>query len=424
MIFVKSLTILLISFNLAQASPLTTITNVEELKPQIKKALKNNAKRFKVTDQSKDHFIERYFKPWKIQSMSFAATQAQWGNGYRYKKMYKRDGKRVKKNWFTKQIKAANFKQYNKLKEKAITVKEAELKVFPTTEAFYLDPKRPGEGYPFDYNTNSAVKLNLPLFVSHYSKDRKWVYVESSTAAGWLKREEISFVNDKFVKDFMTGDYCISTRDDSKVKTDKKIFNVVKMGTLFPKKGNKLLTCDKNGRGVSKIRYVEDIETVEPMGIEMNYENIVKISENLLNEPYGWGGKDGLRDCSLLTKDFMSSFGIFLERNSRAQRAQGKEINLANLTNKQKKKVILEKGIPFLTLLYMNGHVMLYVGEKDNEPMIMHNVWTLKFDRGGERKLKKVGKGVITTLDPGALHINDKNSILSKLKSLVFVNKG
>jgi hypothetical protein len=71
----------------------------------------------------------------------------------------------------------------------------------------------------------------------------------------------------------------------------------------------------------------------------------------------------------------------------------------------------------------MNGHVMLYVGQKDNEPLIMHNVWTLKFDRGGKRELKKIGKGVITTLDPGALHINDKNSILSKLKSIVFVNK-
>lgn len=423
MFLIKSLFVLMLSITFSQSSPLTTITDIKELRPQIEKALKNNQNKFKVNNETKAEFIEKYFKPWELEKISFSSSSAQWGNGYKRKKMYKRDGSRMPKSWFDKQIKEANFKDFDTLRERAITITESELKVFPTDTGFYLDPTIEGEGYPFDYNTNSAVKMNLPLFVSHYSKDKKWVYVESSTAAGWIKREDMAFVNEDFISDFKTGNYCITTRDDTPVKTKQEVFQVVKMGTIFPKKGNELLTCNKNGRGISKVRRVQNVETVEPLGIEINYENIEKIAQNLLNEPYGWGGKDGLRDCSLLTKDFMSSFGIFLERNSRAQRGQGDTIEIGHLSNKEKKEVILQNAIPFMTLLYMNGHVMLYAGQKNGEPLIMHNVWTLKFDRNGERKLKKVGKGVITTLDPGANYLNDKHSILSKLKSIVFVNK-
>ena len=296
----------ILSLNFIYSSPLTTMTSLEELKPQIEKALKKNSKHFKVTEKTKQHFIKRYFEPWEMESMSFSSKEAQWGNGYKNKKMYTRSAKRMPLRWFENQINQSNFEKYNTLKEKAITVKESELKVFPTEIGFYKNPSLPGEGYPFDYNTNSAVKMNLPLFVSHYSKDKKWVYVESSTASGWLKREDIAFVDENFIKEFKTGEYCISTRDDTEIKRGQTVFDAVKMGTLFPKKNNKLLTCDKNGRGISKIREVDHIETVEPIGLKFNYENILKISENLLNEPYGWGGKDGLRDCSLLTKDFMS----------------------------------------------------------------------------------------------------------------------
>ena len=38
----------------------------------------------------------------------------------------------------------------------------------------FYDPTQLGEGFPFDYNQNSAIKINTPIMVSHLSKDRAW----------------------------------------------------------------------------------------------------------------------------------------------------------------------------------------------------------------------------------------------------------
>ncbi len=43
---------------------------------------------------------------------------------------------------------------------------------------------------------------------------------------------------------------------------------------------------------------------------------VAKIAKEFYNEPYGWGGKMMTRDCSAMTRDFFTPFGIFLMRNS------------------------------------------------------------------------------------------------------------
>ena len=55
---------------------------------------------------------------------------------------------------------------------KAITIRRTNVKALPTSTSFYRNPKKVGEGFPFDYNQNSALHINVPLYISHYSKDR------------------------------------------------------------------------------------------------------------------------------------------------------------------------------------------------------------------------------------------------------------
>ena len=57
--------------------------------------------------------------------------------------------------------------------------------------------RQAGEGFPFDYLQNSAVHANEPIFISHYSNDRAWVYVYTSYASGWLPSHTIAFMNKK-----------------------------------------------------------------------------------------------------------------------------------------------------------------------------------------------------------------------------------
>jgi hypothetical protein len=134
-----------------------------------------------------------------------------------------------------------------------------------------------------------------------------------------------------------------------------------------------------------------------------------------MGQPYGWGGMYANRDCSAMTRDFMTPFGIWLNRNSSQQAKQGKRIPLAGLSAKDKEAIIKEKGIPLRTLIWMPGHIALYLGQYQGRPVIMHNTWGLKTKTPffGEGRYI-IGRTVITTLYPGAElpHLDSPSGLL------------
>jgi hypothetical protein len=141
-------------------------------------------------------------------------------------------------------------------------------------------------------------------------------------------------------------------------------------------------------------------ELVSRKPILMDKENVKKIANELLNETYGWGGKDFQRDCSSTLRDFYTPFGIFLPRNSKAQADAGEYVSLEAMDVNQKEEFILKNGIPFFTLVYLKGHIMLYVGEYNNQPIMMHNSWGIKAIVNNQPSRLMIGKTAFTTLKP------------------------
>lgn len=160
------------------------------------------------------------------------------------------------------------------------------------------------------------------------------------------------------------------------------------------------------------------------MPLIFNTQNRIKIAKQLENEPYGWGGLLNNRDCSSFTQDFFIPFGKHLDRNSKAQIKNGKYFDISNLANKEKKAYIKKNAIPFSTLIYLNGHIMLYVGIKDNEPLVMHNMWSVRLKNSrGEKYRHIVGETSITTLEPGNYlkDFDENNNILKKIKGIIIL---
>lgn len=87
-------------------------------------------------------------------------------------------------------------------------------------------------------------------------------------------------------------------------------------------------------------------------------------------------------------------------------------------TREEKIKIIKEKGVPFATLLYMKGHIMIYIGTFNDEVTIFHSFWSIKtLNRG--RFI--VGGSFITSLAPGIEleEFDHKNgTLLDKLLSM------
>jgi len=136
---------------------------------------------------------------------------------------------------------------------------------------------------------------------------------------------------------------------------------------------------------------------------------------------YGWGGMYEQRDCSSMLRDMFAPFGIWLPRNSLQQSKVGRVISLSDLSDEEKINIIKEKAVPFQTLLYKKGHVVLYVGTYNGEIIIFHNTWGIKTKKDGVEGRVIVGKAVFSSLNIGK-YVENYDEESSMLKNLISMN--
>ena len=415
--FIFIVAILFTACSQKELSPISTpkVSDIKELSQTANDDFINQEK------ATKDYF-DKFFKPWSASKVSYPKIEALWGNSYRYKKVYLENHQLATSEWFDKQINNSNFEEYNNSPKRAITLKNTNVRVLPTNSVMFYDPTLPGEGFPFDYNQNSLIKINTPIIVSHLSKDKAWAYMESGTVGGWVEINSIAFVDETFIKNFKTSNYFISVKE--KFPIYEPIFReYIKVATIFPKKGNKFIIAKKDDNQNAIISYIDLKEDeIEPMPLAFNSENRLKILNELIDEPYGWGGLLNNRDCSSFTQDYFATFGKFLHRNSKSQTTNGKFLDMSNLSKEEKKDFIRKNGVPFSTLVYLKGHIMLYVGVKNNEPIVVHNIWSVRLkDDLGNKYRHIIGKATITTLEPGKgmKDFDEDNNILGRITGIV-----
>lgn len=361
------------------------------------------------------NFKRKYFLPWNKSKLDYKLKEVQWVNMYSKRKTFNKKLLENTKYFWKKEIKNSNWGNYNTINKKAIVIKEDYLRLFPNKNSIYSKNKNKID-INFDYNINTSIKKNMPLLISHYSKDKKWAYVLSNMASGWIEIKNIAFISNKNINKFKKSKLFVITQDNSKIlyKKNKNIYKkeYLKMSTIIPNINNKNYIFIKNKNKFADFKEIEFFNNLEELGLDFNKKNILKISNTLINEKYGWGGKDNKRDCSLLTRDFFIPFGVLLDRNSKAQINKGKKFNLKKITNKE--KFIIKNGKPFQTILYMPGHIMLYVGHINNRPLILHNFWSIFNNHNGNLKKEIIGKSVITTLNPFNIKEN-KYTLLNKI---------
>jgi len=368
-------------------------------------------------------YNEKFFQPWDSGMVMLSQSERTWQFKYAKEKTYHQDRTRIPKSWYKQQIKNSNFSNSDTLSQPAITIRHTNLKLYPSSDGIYYDPKRTGEGFPFDYNQNSSVHINTPLALSHYSLDKKWVYAQTSFASGWIKVEDIAFVSSDFQTQFRNNDYSITVKDNLNLSDDDGFISLVKMGSIFPidPETKKYLLAKKDKKGyayLSKVT-VNDIDIIAHKPIKFNQYNIAYISKQLVGEPYGWGGGYQTRDCSALTKDFFAPFGIYLARNSRQQANNGNEfISLKGLNAKRKQQTILADAKPFRSLLFVPGHITLYLGERKGEPIILHNYWGVRLKDGSKKVL---ARAIISTTKPGMelANVKKRSMLINTLTGIV-----
>jgi len=368
-------------------------------------------------------FNKKYFKPWAINKLDIPKQDFGWEVRFITKKpIYRAKGSVIRSSVYNKWIDNAHYEHINSKKYKAITIRRTNVKALPTSASFYRDPKKTGEGFPFDYNQNSSLHINIPLIISHYSRDKRWAFVQASYSFGWVKTTDLALVNNNFIKKFKNNNYAMVIKDNLRLYKDKQDISLVKLGALFPiaKDEKHYLVASRDKKGHAKIEKVIATKTniLAKKPLPFTAKNVSMVAREFHGEPYGWGGSYECRDCSATTRDFLGTFGIFLRRNSSKQAQDGKRINIRGLSKVKKKKKIIQKAEPFRSLLHVAGHIVLYLGHYKGEPVIMHTYWGI---RKKDRTKLITGRTIITSTEPGKerADIREGSKLINTLSSIV-----
>ncbi len=344
---------------------------------------------------------------------------------------YGENRKKHTKEWIEILARNANLETYPNAGFAAITIANTDLRELPTHKPHFSSFSRAGEGYPFDNLQYSAIAANTPIFVPHLARDKAWALATSHYGTGWVPVGDIASVDQNFITTWEKAPLIAVTKDEVPLLDQDGVFRFkASLGWLFPKIGDEgehyqilIAAADENRKGLIKRASLSKKQAViKPY--RLTPANLATLGNDLLHKPYGWGGLYGNRDCSATVKDLFAPFGIWLPRDSKDQAAQGTFVSLKALAVKEKEKVILRDGVPFLTLIWMKGHIMLYVGSYQGKAVVFHNIWGVRTqDRQGREGRKIIGQTVISTLYLGDLPEADRSQgdLLNRVEGMTFL---
>lgn len=355
-------------------------------------------------------FLAAHFSPWHRSWPVYDSAKVFAGlASYDSALMYGETRQLRPTAWLEGQRRQSSLDSYPNARLRAVSVVNTSMRVLPTAEPAFLNFYEAGEGYPFDYLQNSAVWAQTPLFVSHYSADGAWALCESRFAYGWVPVSDIALVDEEFVASFEQSELLTFTADRVPLAGDFGQFRFEgRVGMLLPLIGREdgafqvlIGVRDSLGRAVLASSSVPQGAAAE-FPLASTPANLALLSRDLMGQPYGWGGMYGHRDCSSMVQDLFTALGVALPRNSSQQAKAGRYQSLEGLSDRAKAERIVTLGRPWQTLLWKPGHIMLYIGEYEGQPMILHTTWGVKTKAWGREGRHFIGATVITTLTPGS----------------------
>ncbi|STX42584.1 SH3 domain of the SH3b1 type [Legionella donaldsonii] len=296
-------------------------------------------------------------------------------------------------------------------KNKAISVNNTYARALPDMAPDFFHFSLPGQGFPFDNLQESVIWAGTPLYVFAVSQDKAWSLVLTPDAYfAWVKSSDIAYASSGFIGQWQAaaqkGLVAITETGATVVDKQQHFQFTGYIGAVFP-------LAQRNEETISILIPVKNAhqQAVVTMGsvsknaasvmpLAASKKNMAKLIKQLQNRPYGWGGAFFFNDCSQEMKSLFTPFGIWLPRNTAQQAKLSSTLDLSNNKLETRLNLLQQKGHPLMTIIYINGHVMLYVGKKkinqEVEAITYQNVWGLSPANGDKRYM--IGQAVFLPL--------------------------
>ncbi|RKP53504.1 SH3 domain-containing C40 family peptidase [Pararobbsia silviterrae] len=277
---------------------------------------------------------------------------------------------------------------------RAIATDNALVRGLPTADPFFYDSKIAGEGYPFDNLQISAIRPGTPLYVLGTSVDGAWRYVQTTEVQGWVSSKDIGWTDDAFVVRWRAAAYrslgAVVGASVPVADTNGSFRFAAVAGTLLPivsrdASGTEALVpvadADQHAQ-IRTARLAAGDASIVPVPWAATPRHFATLLKALIGRPYGWGNTGFYNDCSSELQSIYAAFGVWLPRHSSNQMTAGTHVDLSARTPAERLAWLAAHGAPLRTIIYIGGHVMLYLGNTKQEdqliPVVYQDIWGLR----------------------------------------------
>ncbi|MGB9792208.1 MAG: SH3 domain-containing protein [Thermacetogeniaceae bacterium] len=305
------------------------------------------------------------------------------------------NGSRLDLEYFESLREELNFSEINEENPVSygFTVRRTDLRAFPTSDVVTALP----EDKEFDLFQETAVDPAEPVLVLHRSSSGEWYFVQIYNCRGWMQAVDVALADSReewlcyleapsflvvtgsrlrlscnpYSPELSELEFCMGAKIP--LVEGSRIPHAVDTQSTWGSYVVKLPVRLQNGGLTFKMALVPLGRDVSLGYLPYTKANIVRQAFKMQGERYGWGGMFRGRDCSAFILDIFRSFGFMLPRNSKEQEASaGKTVSFKGKAEQERRRLL--KGLPSGTLLYLPGHVMLYLGEYDGSYYVIHAI--------------------------------------------------
>lgn len=276
---------------------------------------------------------------------------------------------------------------------RAIATRNLSARILPSQD-ICLRSTIPGYGYPFDRLQASAVFIGTPVYIITQTKDKIWSLIIMPDFIAWVQSSGLAYADDNFMQKWKKVAQnqlaAIIQTQTPLVDTKGRFITQAYVGSVFPVSthvndiaGRLILSvpiANEEGKACAvDVAVSSEQATYIPM--QTSRKNFAKLIDTLKERDFGWCGTSFYNDCSAELKSLFLPFGIWLPRHSSDQVEVSEKIDMNGSTPEERLTYLKDYGDPFLTIVYVGGHVFLYIGhfpyhsEKTSIVMTYQNLW-------------------------------------------------
>lgn len=276
----------------------------------------------------------------------------------------------------------------------ALVVNRASMRAYPTDDRYYKSPQ--------DQNLDRFQENGLfpgdALAVLHVSADHEWSFVQSYNYAAWVRSENIAIGDRQVIQQYRdTNRFLVITGDKLRTSFNPEIPALselqLDMGIRIPLADRETYSNSLYGQNpyasntvLLPLRKQQGQLAIKPVLVSRNRdvsegfipftrENIVRQAFKFLGERYGWGHSYNARDCTGFIMEIYKTFGFQMPRNTGQQGSgsYGQNTRFTAQSSREEKLQAL-KRMDIGDLIYVPGHVLMYIGDINGEPYVIHDV--------------------------------------------------